>query len=64
MSDLVAVKKALPMFPHMLKEDLRLIRTKCQEKLAQIKGARNRATLEKAIAECDRLAPPKAANAN
>jgi hypothetical protein len=55
MSDLAMVKKALPLFPQMLQEDLRLIRLKCAEKLESIKGVRNRATLEKAIAECDRL---------
>ncbi len=55
MSDLAAVKKALPMFQHMLKEDLVMIRSKCQEKLAASKAKSSQETWKKVIAECDRL---------
>lgn len=61
MSDIAKVKAALPLFPQLLKDDLRAIRKACRVKLESIKGVRNRATLEKAIAECNRLT---AANSN
>ena len=55
MSDLTLVKKALPMFPQMLHEDLIAIKMACQRKLATVKGPRSIKTLQDAIDECNRL---------